>query len=76
MPKYNICLPLANTIQYLKLLCVVVCVRLGDKIDLQILTETIDFVEHKVNVLFIDSLRRNNRSEEVWSSVVRLIADH
>lgn len=43
---------------------------------LQVGAQAVDFVQHEVDVLLVDGGRRDDGSEEVWPTVIGLIADH
>lgn len=43
---------------------------------LQVGAQAVDFVQHEIDVLFLDGSRRDDGSEEVGPTVVGLVADH
>lgn len=46
------------------------------KINLQILSESVHFVQQEINVLFSDSCWRYDVSEEVGTTIIRLVTHH
>lgn len=43
---------------------------------LQVLAQSLDFVQHEVDVLLGDGRRRDDRTEEIRTTIVRLVANH